>query len=147
MLKSLVPIVFIGVALGLFFMYTNPTYSTGDKSIKALQTQVASYNEALSNAKSLQAVRDELATRYNAFAPADLERLNKLLPDSVNNIRLILDIKGIADKYTMQIENVKFQTSSTPTANANAVAQSSASLTEEQKDYGTFDFSFLMWMR
>ena len=51
-------------------------------------------------------MRDRLLTKYNAFSPDDLLRLKKLLPDHVDNVRLILDIDHIASKYGMRIKNV-----------------------------------------
>ncbi len=139
-MRSLLPILLVGVAITVFFMYTNPAYS-GTGGILDLQTQEASYNDALSNAKALQSVRDTLAEKYNALPPADLERLSKLLPDNVNNIRLLIDIKGVADKHNMQIQNVKFQTAQNPSPQ-NSVPTNSNALAAESKDYGPFDLEF-----
>jgi Tfp pilus assembly protein PilO len=140
MMRSLLPILFVGVAVAVFFMYTNPAYS-GENGILALQSQQASYNDALSNAKALQSVRDSLAEKYNALPPDNLERLEKLLPDNVNNIRLLIDIKGIADKHNMQIQNVKFQSAQSSSL-PNAVPTSSNTLKSDNKEYGTFDLEF-----
>ncbi len=141
MMRSLLPILLVGVAITVFFMYTSPAYS-GQGGILDLQTQEASYNDALSNAKALQSVRDSLAEKYNALPPADLDRLSKLLPDNVNNIRLLIDIKGIADKHNMQIQNVKFQSAPTVAPSQNSVPTSSKTLAEQNKNYGTFTLQF-----
>jgi len=132
------PIILIAVAVAVFFMYTNPAYT----KVQALQKEQASYNEALSNAKDLQGVRDKLSAKYNSFSPNDLDRLTKLLPNNVNNIGLILDIKGLADKYCLQIQNVKFQTAPDTAAAAAQVPQSSNGLATQTKDYGVFSFEF-----
>lgn len=136
MFKSLTPIILIGVAVVIFFMFTNPMYA----KVQELQKQVAGFNDAISNAQDLQSVRDELSAKYNSFPPESLNRLVKLLPDNVNNIRLILDIKGIADKYGLQIQNVKFDPAGE--VNPTQVPQSSKGLAAQTKDYGVFNFEF-----
>ena len=57
---------------------------------------MTSYNEALNNSKALEDKRDTLTAKYNTIDPNDLIKLQKLLPDNVDNIRLILEIGQIA---------------------------------------------------
>jgi len=78
-----------------------------------------------------------------------------MLPDNVNNIRLILEIEQIAAPYGMTLSNVSYDspdvvisgatTSKTPGAVSStptqAVVGGSASL-QQPKDYGTFNLSF-----
>lgn len=101
-MKGLIPILFIVVAGGLFMGYINPTYGT----IKELRAEEAQFNQALDRSKELQQVRDELLSRYNTFSPTDLARLEKLLPDNVDNVRLILDLDSLASRHGMRLRNV-----------------------------------------
>lgn len=102
MFRALIPIVLIGIALGLFFGYISPSY----EAIKDLRADEARYDEALTQSRELQNLRDSLLSRYNTFSQSDLNRLEKLLPDNVDNVRLILDIDSIASKYNMRTRNV-----------------------------------------
>lgn len=102
MAKILIPAFLLGVALALFFGYIDPTY----QEIKELRTQEKQFNQALDQSRELQSVRDSLLSRYNTLSQSDLDRLQKLLPDHVDNVRLILDIDGIASKYNMRTRNV-----------------------------------------
>ena len=77
-------LILVGAAIGLFVLFTNPTYQT----IKDLQVQNNSYDDALNKAKELHTVRDGLITKRNAFPPADIDKLQHILPDNVDNIRL-----------------------------------------------------------
>ena len=95
------PIILIGIAASLFFMFTNPIYN----DISILKTTLASYNEALDNSKALENERDKLTAKYNAINPDDLTKLQKLLPENVDNIRLILEIEQIAAPYGMTLTN------------------------------------------
>lgn len=95
------------IAGGIFFLYTAPTYST----IQGLLSQESQYDDALSKARQLEDTRDQLLARYNTFSQADLDRLDTMLPDSVNNVRLILDLDSMASKYGMRVRNVSINTS------------------------------------
>src|SRR3989344_1202585 len=65
------------VAFCVFFMYTQPTY----QMVQAKKVLISQYDEALNKAAELQQLKQSLLSRYNAFNPADLSRLQKLLPD------------------------------------------------------------------
>jgi Tfp pilus assembly protein PilO len=72
-----------------------------------LRAEEKTYDQALNQSRELQEIRDSLLSRYNTFSQQDIDRLKKLLPDHVDNVRLILDIDGIASKYNMRTRNVK----------------------------------------
>ena len=102
MIRLAVLITLTIVALGLFFGYIDPAY----QNIKELRSEEKVYDEALNQSRELQKIRDSLLSRYNTFSQQDLGRLEKLLPDHVDNVRLILDIDSIASKYNMRTRNV-----------------------------------------
>jgi len=102
MIKLTFPILFILLAVGLFFVYIDPTY----KDIQNTLKEEAKFDQALDKSRELQEVRDKLLSKYNAFSTSDLDRLSKLLPDHVDNVRLVLDIDHIASTYGMRLKNV-----------------------------------------
>jgi Tfp pilus assembly protein PilO len=103
MMRLLIPLILILVSAASFIVYTNPTF----QQIKALSAEEAAYNEALTRSREVQEVRNKLISRYNTFASEDLQRLERLLPDHVDNIRLIIDIDNIAARYNLRIRNVE----------------------------------------
>src|SRR5258708_7571843 len=121
MTRFIMPIVLIGIAITVFFVFTNPIYS----NTSGLKTQIASYSDALANSKALQSQRDALTAKYNAINPDDLAKLQKLLPDNVDNIRLILEIEQIASPYGMALTNVKYGADSSASTTAAAGATNS----------------------
>lgn len=135
-MKYLLSIILIAASAGLFFVYTNPTYLT----VKDLRVEQTAYNEALDNSKKLQAVRDTLVTRYNGFSPTTLDRLTKMLPDNVDNIKLVLEINRIAEQYGMQVKNIKYDVVKKETpANNQFAAQAQ---TAPVKDFSDFELEF-----
>ncbi len=135
-MRFLIPIILIGIAIAGFFMFLNPNYL----EMKSLQTKIASYNTALTNSKSLENERDKLATKYNSIDTGNLRKLSVLLPDSVDNIRLILEIEKIASPYGMALKDVKY--SATPTDTPVVAKKVSKSVAAAKKEYGDWDLEF-----
>ena len=134
----------IAAAVGLFFAFINPTYS----EVKTLRDQQKEYDEALLNSRKLLEKRDELTQIFNSFSLEDKDRLLKLMPDNVDNIRLVLDVQRIAKQYGMLPRDIKFDTG-TRSGGASAIQQtgSAQALTPDQvnqakKDFGSFDLEF-----
>ena len=109
-MKLIIPIILVIVSGVAFWMFINPRYA----HVQELRAQAAQFDEALNRSKELIGIRDKLLSKYNTFDTDDLERLHKLLPDTVDNVRLILDIDGIAGKYGMTIRNVTVKEAALP---------------------------------
>src|SRR3989338_10618623 len=102
MMKTIFSVAGLAIAGAAFILFTQPNYDTA----KALEAQIAEYNQALDKAAELQQLKQSLLSRYNAFNPADLDRLHKLLPDHVDNVRLVLDLDNLAARNGMALQNV-----------------------------------------
>ena len=104
-MKLLTPIIFLIIAGAIFFWYINPAYL----ALKVTLAKEGELDSALTRSQELQGVRDQLLSRYNTFAPPDLVRLQKLIPDHVDNVRLILDLDSMATRYGMRVQNVAIE--------------------------------------
>lgn len=102
MVRSVLSILAVVGAIALFVFYTQPAYDI----VKAEQANIAEYDAALEKASELQRLKQALLSRYNAMDTADVTRLQKLLPDHVDNVRLILDLDNMAARRGLSIENV-----------------------------------------
>ncbi|MBI2030213.1 type 4a pilus biogenesis protein PilO [Candidatus Kaiserbacteria bacterium] len=135
MTRGLLAIVFLGLAGAIFFLYTKPSYDT----ITEQQTKIAQYDQALDKAAQLQQLKQALLSRYNAFDPNDVDRLQKMLPDHVDNIGLILDLNSLASQHGMSLENVDVtNTGSAATDSTSA----SATIGSNQQDYESLTLRF-----
>lgn len=106
-MRFLIPVILLIVSGVAFFLFIDPTYS----EIRELQSEEELFGEALDNSKELQKVRDDLLGQYNGFSSNDLQRLEKMLPNSVDNVRLVRDLDGIAADHGMTPRNVTVQIS------------------------------------
>lgn len=140
MFRLVVPIVLLGVAVGLFVTYTNPTY----KSLTDLRSTYSAYNEALANSKKLLDIRNDLTTRYNAISAEDRQKIETMLPDNVDNIRFILDIEEISRPYgqTMRPRDVKYDPNAQDTATKKTAQATPGQIEAQNRNYGEFELEF-----
>jgi len=117
-MRLLVPLISLVAAVVIFF---GPTRSALEAS-KPLVVKRADLEQALENARKIQAVRESLQERYNAFSSSDLGRLTKLLPSHVDNVRLVIDINGMASTYGMTIKNIEIGQTVNPIENPTATS-------------------------
>ena len=140
-MRNIFPIIFIVISIAIFFVVVNPMYSESKK----IKNDVDVYNTALTNATRLQKIRDDLVQNYKKVTDADKNKLDHFLPNTADNIQLILQIQNIANVHGMTLKNIKFDN---PTDNskesdsqsANTVKVGGSSATSNQ--YGTFNLSF-----
>lgn len=117
MIRYIFAIVLTALAGAVFFLYTKPTYD----GVQGLKEQSGQYDAALEKASQLQQLKQSLLQKYNSFTPGDLDRLQKLLPDHVDNVALILDLDNLAGRYQMPIANVDVSTPASAGATAGAI--------------------------
>ncbi len=137
MFRFIISIIGFSVAIGVFFFYTKPTYD----SVKKIQAEIATYDQALERVNELQTRKQELLSRYNAFNPADIDKLQKLLPDHVDNVRLILDFDNLASTHRLAIQNVVVGRSGGDTSSAGQ-AQPAEIIGGGSKPYDSLTLKF-----
>ena len=142
-MKNFLAVIFIVASLGLFFYSIDPTY----REIKTLRVQEAEFSEALENTERVQDLRSELQAKYNSFSQDDHDRLEKLLPDVVDTVRLIIEINAVAVRYGIELKDVKVSSGegggTAPSAGASTAGQKSPAIgTKAAKPYEGVPISF-----
>jgi Tfp pilus assembly protein PilO len=136
------PVILIGISLALFLVFTNPLY----RDIAELRTAAASYDEALNNSKALENERDKLTAKYNSMNPDHLKKLEKFLPENIENIRLILEIEQVALPYGMVLRDIKYSPDESSASDAELEAEGAieggGAVKPADKDYGVWDLEF-----
>ena len=131
MFQFIFPTVLIGASLALYFGFIDPTYT----DVKTLRNESQEYEEAINNALELSRTRNELVKKINEFSPDDMARLEKLLPDKIDNVRLIMEVDRIALRYGMSLREVKVETITRSGNSATAIG-------EDLSEYNTMLLSF-----
>ena len=129
-MKTISSLILVIAAVGIFVVYTNPQY----QNIKVLQSQAADQGKALDQSKTLLAGRDNLQKIYKQIPPASLDKLNKLVPNSVDNVRLVIDINGIAARRGLAPKNIRIDKADS--------AKTVSTLGPDASGYGSINLSF-----
>lgn len=118
MTRYIIAIIALLIAGTIFLYYTKPTYDAS----QTVQAQSAQYDVALQKAAELQTLKQTLLQRYNSFNPTDLDHVQKLLPDHVDNVALILDLDNLAARFGMPIQNVDVSTPASAATSHSGIA-------------------------
>ncbi len=132
-MKNILAIFFIIGAFALFFFYSNPHY----EETANLKQDILNYSQALENAKALRTIRDEQYDNYIKILPSQQKDLEKLIPDNVDNIKLIIDMSRIANRFGLEMRDISIDQSQ----NAQKTAAAKVASTNEQGT-GTISLTF-----
>jgi Tfp pilus assembly protein PilO len=137
--KNAIPIILIIVAIGIFYTFT-------DSRIGEIQATAAAnqgYLSAINNSVELITERDAVLKQYNTISSSDQERLNTMLPDNVDNVRLIIDVNGIASRHGFPIQNITTSAdSSGSSASGSGGLSESSGGSNSDNPYGIVTISF-----
>ncbi len=139
MFKALTPFLSIVTAIVVGFFFIKPMY----EEIKGLQMETEQYREAVQKADESNKRLKELLEQKNSFKASALERLDIIAPDSVNQIKLLVDLEALARKHNMLFGNVGVGEGETSGDSDDAAEEEvgGSGLTFEE-DFRSVDISF-----
>lgn len=101
------------LAIVIFFAYVNPTW-TG--AIAEARAAIAADDQALVSAKQYSAQQNQLAAARDSIDPQHVDALSKFLPNSVDNVGLILDLNALAARSGLSVADIDVITNATGNA-------------------------------
>ena len=148
-MKNITSIIVIICAVGVFFFFTDREY----KEVKQLQTEIEANKKIIELANKLDTKKVELNDKFNQISREEKEELEKLLPDTVDNVRLIIDMNNIAEKFGIIIRDISINTNESSTGGSKKTTTGQKSnfdnITEENSikyvdtsKIGVISFSF-----
>jgi len=121
----------IVVVGGVFFVFIAPEY----RSLQTLKAEVAELQKNIEIIKNLEVSRDSLEKKQRSISQKDLQKLEKVVPYSPDNIRLIIQLDEIARKYGLtMLKDVSYD--------AKASQAAPGQVEKNPKDYRTYRVSF-----
>ena len=74
-MKSFTPLIFIGLAVGLFFLFIDPQY----QDVKDLRTEIAENQELIDLVDQLKREKEQMQQKFNQISPEEREKIEKIL--------------------------------------------------------------------
>ena len=133
-MKNNTAIVLLLLSIGLFYTFINPQY----QEVKELNALANEYQNVLDSISAITELRDGLLSSYGTIPKAEIDRINKTLPDDVNNVRLALDLDSMASRYGISIKNIN--TSDSASTNSGLIILPG---NEKPYDKAAVTFSFV----
>jgi hypothetical protein len=130
-MRNIVSILLIVASIALFALFT----SGRSARVTELRAEANSFDNALERSKELIAVRDSLLSKYNAFPTDSIARLNTMIPESIDTVRLIIDVNTLASRYDMSLAGISI---GVPDENL----ESDGALGPSGEDYGRLSLTF-----
>ncbi len=146
-MKTILSIILL-IAAGLLYFFF-----TADKlaALKDRQVEVQRYETALHNAKKLDARIDSLLKAQNSISEADRAKMKTMLPDNVENVKLIIDFdnllqsvvsdRGTIAQYKSAEGSVKKLSIESPKIVQSTGVQTDASVESSKLGVATLSFS------
>ena len=123
--RNLYATILVIMAIGLYFTVTKGILAEAN----VIRSSNNEYITAIKNAEDLIKVRDKVLADYNKLLPEDREKLNKFVPKSIDNIRLIIDLNNVALRYGFALKGIQASasnkipdTSSAPQMNSSVIS-------------------------
>ncbi len=101
--RNVTALILIVLAIGIYVTFTRARVV----EIQAIRDVNSQYISAIANAERLIKVRDTVQKQYNDISENDRLRLDKIIPNTVDNIRLIIDLNSIAVQHGFSLRNIK----------------------------------------
>ncbi|MCX6702235.1 MAG: hypothetical protein NTX96_03535 [Candidatus Zambryskibacteria bacterium] len=102
-MKFALPLITIGICIGTYFIYISPTVS----EVKGLSLKKANYDEVLLKSKELKDKRDAVLIDYNNISNADIDKLNKIIPEIFNSVLFANDVNAMASGNNLVVKDFK----------------------------------------
>ncbi len=101
--RNITATILIVLAAGIYLTFTRAKLA----EVNAVRGVNDQYLSAIANADKLIKVRDIVLKQDRSISDTDRDRLDKMLPDTVDNIRLIIDLNSIALRHGFPLRNIK----------------------------------------
>ncbi len=101
--RNVIATILIVLAIGIYFTVTQSVMDQAGQ-VQVINTQ---YQAAIESANKSIVALNQVISSYNNISQNDRDRLDKIVPNSVDNIRLIIDLNGVALKHGFSLQKIK----------------------------------------
>lgn len=112
--------ILIIIGLGIYFTITRSMVVDAE-SVKAKNNELLS---ALNNADEIIKARNDVTKKYTSIPERDRNKLDKMIPSAVDNIRLVIDLNNLALQNHFSLSDVKASVQSNSSGARSFASQS-----------------------
>lgn len=102
MFKTLIPTFSVLISIIVFLFVTKPMYA----EVADIQSERKNYEEVTNQYKDFNAKVDALLSKKNAVSIEDREKLDQMIPETIDIPRLFVDIEHMVMSHNMQLKGI-----------------------------------------
>jgi Tfp pilus assembly protein PilO len=136
-MKSILGILLILASIGGGVFYIKPQLA----SVNAKRAELSTYNSALKKAEELREARDKLLETYNNLDASKVERVKRMVPEGIDNVKLAIEIDSLASRMGLGLKGIDIKD---PSGGSSVLKRAPVSITntDPQSPYGTATITF-----
>lgn len=134
-MKTLLPFILIALSIGLFAFVIRPY----NEKVKTANITLVAKRDESKNSDRLVTDKKRIEAEYLAISEEEKNRLKRVLPDTIDNVRLALDIDQLALRRKISIGPISIESD---LANPAANRQRERGAASQLPDYGTIRVNF-----
>lgn len=96
-------LILIMISVGLFYTFIDPQY----QKVKEARAEAGEFKEMLKNVSEIARTREDLEVKHREIPKEEIEKLEKVLPDNSDIVKLALDLDAIASNYGIAIKKIQ----------------------------------------
>lgn len=101
--KNIIATILVVLAIGIYVTFTQEKIA----EVNTIRGVNAQYVQAIQNADNLVKVRDQVLRDFSAISVDDRSRLDKMIPNTTDNIRLVIDLNSVARRRGVTLRSIK----------------------------------------
>lgn len=93
------------ISIALLYSFVLPQW----EQVSLLREEKQKLDQAVESIKKIEQKKIELLARYNEISNADRKRIESLIPDNFNYVRLVSEIDALGSQYGISIDDVSYK--------------------------------------
>lgn len=102
MIRSILGIVLLLIGGGLVYFFTLPTWNDA----LAARDDTAHLDELIRKTNRLGELSQTATETYQNISQSDLDQVDTLIPDQIDNVKLILEVQKLAEQYGLVVKSI-----------------------------------------
>lgn len=105
---------YIIISIALLYAVVLPKW----EELSVLRTEQSKYEETIEKTKQIEQKKNELLAKFNEIRSEDRARIESLIPDKYDYVRLVSQIDAVGSKYGISIDKVQSSEHDTSVGNS-----------------------------
>lgn len=115
-MRTLIPIISIVIAITIFFAFVRPLFS----DVRIIQDEIVRIEEQLSKKTDLTEEVQSLLAVKKSHSATNIERLEAMIPDTIDEVKIIADLSALAEAHNMLFGNIFVESENDGDSQTNA---------------------------